>query len=90
MPRGGNSHTPNSTGSRDNQLSGASFRLITDLSDWDKTLMINTPGESGIPGNSYYGDLFTLWADDQYFPAYYSKGKIEEVTDNRMILKPLQ
>jgi len=88
LPRGGNSFTPNSTGNNDNQVSGASFKLITDLSDWDKTLMINSPGQSGNSESKYYGNLHEMWAKDEYFPAYYSKKKIEEVTDKTTLLVP--
>ncbi len=81
LPRGGNSHTPNSTGGTDRQGSGASFRIIVDVADWDKALMINTPGQSADPKSQYYSNLFALWANDQYFPAYYSKEKIRSVTE---------
>ncbi len=90
LPRGGNSHTPNSTGGTDRQGSGASFRLITDLADWDKALMINTPGQSGDPRSKYYRNLFGLWAEDQYFPAYFSKDKIESVSEERIVLMPVK
>lgn len=88
LPRGGNSFTPNSTGNNDNQISGASFKFITDLSDWDKALMINSPGQSGNPDSKYYSNLFELWANNEYFPAYYSRQKIETVTDKATILIP--
>lgn len=88
LPRGGNSHTPGSTGGTDNQLSGASFRLIVDTGDWDKAVMINTPGQSGDPLSPYYKNLFNLWANDQYFPAYFSKDKIKKVTTERILLQP--
>lgn len=88
LPRGGNSHTPNATGGTDRQMHGASFRIITDLSDWNKTLMINTPGQSADPRSKYYKNLFELWANDGYFPAYYTRDKIETVTDQKMELKP--
>jgi penicillin amidase len=88
LPRGGNSHTPNSTGSGDNQSSGASFRIIADVSDWDKTLMINTPGQSADPQSRYYKNLFELWANDQYFPSYFTKEKIKTVTKEQTVLKP--
>jgi penicillin amidase len=88
LPRGGNSYTPGSTGGSDNQLSGASFRLLVDVGDWDKTLMINTPGQSGDPESPFYRNLFPLWANDQYFPAYYSKEKVNGVAAERMRLLP--
>lgn len=89
LPRGGNSYTPNSTGSTDLQISGASFRIIADLEDWDKTVMINTPGQSSDPNSKYYDNLFQLWATDQYFPAYFSRHKIESSADMITTLKPL-
>ena len=89
LPRGGNSYTPGSTGGADNQLSGASFRFIVDTDDWDKALMINTPGQSGNPASPFYKNLFSLWASDGYFPAYYSKKKIQHVVAEKIILKPV-
>ncbi|TMM57336.1 penicillin acylase family protein [Maribacter algarum] len=88
FPRGGNSFTPNSTGNNDNQVSGGSFKFIADLSDWDKTLMINSPGQSGNPESKYYGNLHEMWSKNAYFPAYYSKEKIMKVTESRIMLVP--
>lgn len=90
LPRGGSGHTPGATGSTDNQLAGASFRFIADTGDWDKAVMINTPGQSGDPSSEYYGNLFPLWANDQYFPAYYSKDKILKTTRTVLQLNPLR
>jgi penicillin amidase len=87
-PRGGNGQTPGSTGSADNQSSGASFRLLIDTKDWDKTLMINSPGQSGDPSSPFYNNLFKTWANDQFFPAYYSKDRIKTVTKEQLILQP--
>ncbi len=88
LPRGGNSFTPGSTGGTDNQLSGASFRIIIDTGDWDKTVMINTPGQSGDVSSPFYQNLFSLWANDQYFPAYYSKDKIRKTTVQISMMNP--
>jgi penicillin amidase len=88
LPRGGNGHTPNATGSSDNQSSGASFRILVDVGDWDKTLMINTPGQSADPLSPFYDNLFELWARDEYFPSYYSRDKIEQVTQQRILMTP--
>lgn len=88
LPRGGNAYTPGSTGSSDNQLSGASFRFITDTGDWDQAVMINTPGQSGDPESPYYRNLFSRWAADRYFPAYYSREKIIRSTASVLQLVP--
>lgn len=90
ISRGGNSHSPNSTGGADRQGSGASFRIIIDVADWDKALMINAPGQSADPQSKYYSNLFEMWANDQYFPAYYSKEKIKTVTDIVTDMTPVE
>jgi len=87
-PRGGYAFTPNATGGGDNQTSGASFRIVVDLSDWDNTVGTNTPGQSGDPDSPHYRDLFPLWADGRYFPAFFSRARIESVTAERMTLTP--
>ncbi len=87
-PRSGNGYTPGATGNLDNQLSGASFRFIADTQDWDKAVMINTPGQSGNPASPFYKNLFGLWANDQFFPAYYSKEKIKTVVAESVVLRP--
>ena len=90
LPRGGNSHTPGSTGGSDNQVSGASFRLIVDTGDWDKAVIINSPGQSGDPKSPFYQNLFSLWANDRYFPAYYSKARIQSASKEIMLLRPVK
>ena len=89
LPRGGNGYTVGSTGSAENQSSGASFRILMDTKDWDSTLMINTPGQSGDYKSPYYSNLFSLWANDNYFPAYFSTSLIEKNSDNIIYLSPL-
>ena len=87
-PRGGNSYTLNNTGGGNNQTSGASFRMIVDTGDWDRTLGTNTPGQSGDPDSPFYENLFELWANDRFFPMFYSRDLVEGVTAERVILEP--
>ena len=89
LPRGGNAYTPGSTGSNYEQSSGASFRMIINTGDWDAAIGTNSPGQSGDPKSPFYKNLFKPWAEDTYFPVYYSREKIEEVTVSKTILKPL-
>ena len=88
LPRGGNSYTPGSTGGNDRQSSGASFRMIVNTGDWDTAIGTNAPGQSGNPESLFYNNLFKDWAEDQYFPVYYSKEKIRSVTYKRTLLIP--
>jgi len=88
LPRGGDGYTVNSTSNNDNQVSGASFRIIADTGDWDRSLGTNTPGQSGDPDSPHYRDLFQMWADGKYFPVAYSRAKVESVTESVTLLLP--
>jgi len=87
-PRGGAGSTPGVTGNGDNQTHGATFRIVADASDWDKTMFTNAPGQSGDVSSPFYKNLFPLWANDKHFPVYFSKPLIERVAKERSILKP--
>jgi penicillin amidase len=88
MPRGGNKYTVGTTGDAYRQAKGASFRMIITTGDWDQAVGTNTPGQSGDPDSPFYSNLFEIWGRDRYFPVYYSREKIEEVTADKIILEP--
>lgn len=87
-PRGGNAYTVNQTGIGNLQTGGASFRIITDTRDWDASVGMNTPGQSGDPRSPFYRNLFDLWASDQFFPLAYTRPRVEAVTAERLQLRP--
>lgn len=91
VPRPGDGNTVNATafaGGSFYQLGGASYREIFDLSDWDKSVGVNVPGQSGQPRSKHYGDLLPLWANGQYFPMSFSKAAVDSVTTDVLDLKP--
>ena len=67
---------------------GASYREIMDVSDWDRSLVTNTPGQSGQPESPFYGSLLPLWADNEYFPLAFSRDAVEEHEAHRLTLQP--
>jgi len=70
------------------QTSGASYREIFDLADWDQSVAINVPGQSGQPGSKHFDDLLALWRSGQYFPLRYSRDAVDAVTTDLLILQP--
>jgi penicillin G amidase len=88
IPRGGYGETVNNTSNNLNQTHGASFKILVDTENWDRTLGINSPGQSGDPRSEHYGDLFHLWGKGGYFPVYFSKDKIMAVSKKKLLLKP--
>lgn len=67
---------------------GASYREIFDLANWDRSLVINTPGQSGQPGSKFYGNLLQDWADNKYFNLAFSKEAVEKAAAHRLTLTP--
>ena len=88
LPRGGYGHTVNSTSNDDNQSTGASFRIIADTGDWDRSVGTNTPGQSGDPASPHYRDLFEPWAEGRYFPISFARAKVETVAETKTTLVP--
>ena len=88
LPRGGSAQTVNNTSDNDNQSDGASFRIIADTADWDRSVGTNTPGQSGDPDSPHYRDLFVPWAKGRYFPVFFSRAKVESVTEAKSVLVP--
>jgi len=88
LPRGGDANTVCATSGFYRQTSGATFRLIADLSNWDNSLGTNCPGQSGDYRNPHYADLFLDWAEGKYFPIFYTRAKIMEVAEKIIRLLP--
>lgn len=88
LPRSGYGATPGVTSNSNNQTTGASFRMVADLSDWDKTMFTNTPGQSGNPESPYYRNLFVGWANDRHFPVYFSRERVNASSTEKIRLVP--
>jgi penicillin amidase len=91
LARPGDEYTVNATGTYGDsweQVSGASYREILDTSNWDQSVAVNTPGQSGQPGSPHYSDLMPLWDAGRYFPLLYSMNAVERETTNRLVLEP--
>ena len=88
MPRSGNGSTPGVTAGATNQISGASFRMVVDAADWDKSMFTNSPGQSGDTRSPYYRNLFRAWATDQHFPVYFSRDRVEASVREKTVLQP--
>jgi penicillin amidase len=91
LPRGGSGDTVGNTSYRTSdfrQTGGSSWRMVIDVGNWDNTLAMSNPGQSGNPDSPHYADLFPRWARDEAFVLPYSREKIEAVTEQRIVLTP--
>jgi penicillin amidase len=88
LPRGGDSYTVTAPGGFDNQSTGPSFKIVVDTENWDNSVGLNTPGQSGDVDSHHYRDLYALWARGQNFPIFYSREKVKSVTEKTLQLDP--
>lgn len=67
---------------------GPSFREIVDLADWDRSLWINAPGQSGSPGSKHFADLAKPWSTGEYFPMAFSDEAVKAAAESELTLRP--
>jgi len=70
------------------EADGATYREILDVANWDRSLAINVPGQSGQPGSPYYGSLLKMWGDNEYFPLAFSRTAVNATAAHRLTLRP--
>jgi penicillin amidase len=70
------------------RIVGPSFRAILDADDWDRSLAVNAPGQSGSPASPHYSDLAPLWASGGYFPLSFSDAAVDANTEATLTLIP--
>ncbi|MEF7612299.1 penicillin acylase family protein [Aquincola sp. MAHUQ-54] len=68
--------------------SGASYRQVIDLSNWDNSLAINVPGQSADPQSPYYKNLIEAWSKGEYFPMAFSRSKVDSLRADSVTLRP--
>jgi penicillin amidase len=67
---------------------GASVRIVADVGDWDRSVWINTPGQSGDPRSPHYGDLAPIWARGECVPMLYTPDAVDGAAAHRIVLTP--
>lgn len=90
LAAGGSGYTVNASGYRADfrQTGGPSFRVVVDVGNWDASVAVNHPGQSGDPASPHYRDLAELWSNGEYFPLLYTRPAIEKATLRRIRLVP--
>ncbi|MCW3474066.1 penicillin acylase family protein [Limobrevibacterium gyesilva] len=91
LPKGGSGSTPMAASYRLSDFrvtTGASFRMVVDVGNWDNSRAINAPGQSGDPRSPHYDDLAPLWAAGDYVPLLYSRDAVDAAARLRIRLSP--
>lgn len=91
LPKGGSASTIMHAAYRPQDFrvtAGASVRFVLDVGNWDASVCMNAPGQSGDCRSPHYGDLSALWARGEYVPFLYSKEAVAAATSQRITLLP--
>ena len=62
--------------------------MVIDVGNWDASVAMNNPGQSGDPRSPHYKDLFAPWAADEAFPLLYTRPAILDAAEARIELVP--
>ncbi|RYE51521.1 MAG: penicillin acylase family protein, partial [Hyphomicrobiales bacterium] len=90
-PLGGSSSTVAPAAYRGNNFAaivGASVRLVIDVGDWDRSLFLNMPGQSGKADDPHYKDLFPRWLSGDFAPLTYTREAVYQAAEHVIRLTP--
>ncbi|WP_164155353.1 penicillin acylase family protein [Sandarakinorhabdus rubra] len=91
VPIGGSGSTPMAMGPAADfhVASGASVRVVLDVGQWDNSVAVNTPGQSGDPASPHYRDLFARWASGDYAPFPWSRARVLQEAERIIRVSPV-
>jgi penicillin amidase len=62
--------------------------MVLDVGNWDASVTVNAPGQSGDPRSPHYGALATHWANEDYVPMLYSREAVDAAAQTVITLTP--
>lgn len=67
---------------------GTSQRIIMDVNDWDRSVAINSSGQSESLFHKHRADQIPMWQNLQYHPLLFTRKAIETEADSFLKLEP--
>ncbi len=71
-----------------NAAAGTSQRIIMDVSDWDRSVAVNSTGQSELLFHAHREDLVELWQNLKYHPLLFTRKAIEAEAADHLKLVP--
>jgi penicillin amidase len=66
----------------------ASYRQVLDVGAWDRSVAVNTTGQSGHPQSPHYFDQNSFWSQGRYRTLTFTREAIERATVSQLELIP--
>jgi len=70
------------------QNHGAGYRAVYDLGEPERSVFIQSTGQSGNPLSSHYADYAQAWRDGRYLPMRTDRAAVEEDALGTLVLEP--
>ena len=67
---------------------GPPYRFITDLGNFDKSLSLLAPGQSGQPSSKHYDDYAKAWFTGEYHPMLFKREDVQREAEATLHLTP--
>ena len=67
---------------------GASYLQVIDVGDWDRSVMLNLPGQSNDPASPHYRDEYAPWSAGRMHPMPFSAVAVDAAAERRSTLIP--
>lgn len=67
---------------------GASYLQVIDVGDWDRSVMLNLPGQSNDPRSMHYRDLYRPWIKGEMLPMTFTRAAVDSAAVSRVTLTP--
>jgi penicillin amidase len=64
------------------------FAIEYNPSDWDRSMAISAPGQSGWPESAHFADLVKRWSDGESFPLVFSERAVHANAEATLTLTP--
>lgn len=65
-----------------------SMRMIVDMSDLGKSMIVHTTGQSGHPFSPNYGDMIESWRMIAYHPMLWTREQVQDNLASTLVLTP--
>lgn len=66
----------------------ASFRMVLDVGDWDRSTALLPTGQSGQPFSTHYADFIDMWREGEQHAMPWTRPAVDEVAENTLWLRP--
>ena len=70
------------------QNHGAGYRAVYDLANPERSVFIQSTGQSGNPLSGHYADYAEAWRDGRYLPMLTERARVEEDALGTLVLEP--